>query len=121
MAEIKAASAAFQTYVELGSRRSLRKLAEKLNIPYATVKKWSREHIWRDSIKLVTHAVQAAPLNEVVPDVAQLPRTRLEKARYMIEMGRTVLERVDPAHLSTKDALILSRLKKRRTTNSTPI
>ena len=104
------AFAAFSTYLNMGTERSLRELAKKLSKSYTLVGRWSREKNWQERIRAYDNHLADVDMKRTVKEIKDR-YSRFGKVSDQLTLkALEALTTLKASRLSPQDALALLRV-----------
>jgi hypothetical protein len=94
---------AFEAYCHQ-ERRSLRKLADEIGVPFSTLRRWSEKYDWQERVRQYDIEVAAAAREAARKEAARLAERRMKHAEAMQQSGLLIIGRARIAEMSDKEA-----------------
>lgn len=115
-AETEPAYVAFKVYLDMGSDRSLSKLADRLNKSVQLLAGWSSKHSWQDRVKAFDRHVAEAETDGLVHAIAESRDKNLalmDKLRGLLDsrLDDFIARRDDPTIRWTQACMAMAKIE----------
>lgn len=96
---------AFKCYLNMGTDRSLRAVAQKLNKSLTVIQRWNSKWGWKDRIRSYENELAREEFEEQKKELRKMQKKQLAAAAALQKKAVDALINLDPEDLSPRDIL----------------